>query len=577
MLFWLDYIVPFERAIPSKDEIREMVLSWQINDAVKLALNDSDVLLMIIDLLGDGDRNTRIRAVMALYEVLKRCDTRTKFLVLRNGLEGILLALNSRDHKLRVKALKALSSLVDGIRLPEKDFLAILDAIVELAESPGFELVSFEVSDVVAKLTVSSPTQEVRLRIDSLLSREDPWLRAIGLRLFLNVFVSANDTTGMVPVLRGIVTLLPTEDEALLDFILTTLQGAVEKGVPPESLNVIPNLLSKLREIYTGDRGFFIRSKARNVSMELSSLLSDYYRSRPEEVVKLLDELLRRGEREVAMEVAASLRDEFLIRRLSKTIGEEAAASSSFSLGATEMSSQYVGDSPSSLSSSSSSIVDERGEIRSLPAAEGAGLPPLESIVEEGDVSALAELLSLQPQTASRLVEFLSSPQVEVRSNALWILSKLAARLNRGEYESLHILVPSLLLLLESKNPWERSKAAKILALIASKGGKKDIARSILKLLDERPVPALEFFGYYFLYTWDDDVVPEVLRFLETALKNPELQFHALMTLDALTIWGERPEIDKNVFIPILMGLLEVRDEEIRKIAARIMERFKAA
>ncbi len=568
-----------DRKTPSKDEIRDMITSWQINYAVKIALEDRDALLMIIELLGEKDENTRVRALMALYEVLKECDEGTKLIVLKRGFGKIIDALESGEPRLVVKALKVLSALVDGFPLRKEEFLYIVDILVKLVEDPNFEFASLEMADVVTKLTVSSPSPAVRSKIQWLIARENPRLKAMGLRLLLNVFVSTGDRKSLVTLLDEAISLVPTGDQVLLDFLLDLLSEALREGVPDEAIGLVPRLLTKLKNIASSSDDFFIRAKARKVARVIETALADYYRSRLEEAKRTLNRFLIEGEYEIARDLAISIGDDFLLKWLSKTMEKEGIEE--FTPRIEVISSPRSGPAGvfefSPPSPQHQETLPESSEPEPGGSAEALAFPPLERVVEEGDVGTLGTMLGSNPEVVSELEAFLRSSDVGKRSNALWVLSKLVTGLEKGHLEALHPLIPALFGLLESKNPWERNKAAKILAVIAARGGRRDVAVKILEMLQEKPGPALEFFGYYFLYTWDEEAISPVLDYIKDAIKDPRLQFQALMVLDAITTWGIRPEIDRNVFVPLLVGLIESRDEDTRKLAARIMERFKTA
>ncbi len=99
----------------SEEEIRNLILSWRIVDAVELALRDTGVLRILLKLLEDRDGTTRTRAFMALNEVVKRGDERVRFTVATEGFDAILRGLSSGDSKVAMKAVRVLKNLVEGV------------------------------------------------------------------------------------------------------------------------------------------------------------------------------------------------------------------------------------------------------------------------------------------------------------------------------------------------------------------------------------------------------------------------------------------------------------------------------
>ncbi|SEW15607.1 hypothetical protein [Thermococcus thioreducens] len=571
------HIVPSGGAVLSKDELRELVLSWQIKEAVRLAMEDSDVLLMLLDLVREDDVNTKVRALLALYEVLKGEDGETKLLVINEGFDAIISALKSKEPRLVTKSLKVLSALVEGFPLRKEEFLKLVDILVELVKDPGMEFASIEMAELVTKLTVAQPSPAVRSKVAWLISSDNPRLKGMGLRLLLNIFVFTGDPKSFKTLLEGASELLLSDDDILVDFVLDVLAEALQRGVPEDAMKVLPRVLSRVKRIVARSDDFFIRSKAKRLARMGEEALYNYYRSRPEEAKNTLHRLVLNGEYSTAMDLAISLGDEFLIKWLSKTLEKEGVEEFTPRVqvvggprGGSAGVVEFSPPAPSERQRKPAGITVEKfSDVESIPS--------LERVIEEGDAEALLDILRSRPDSVREIERFLRSGDPGKRSNALWTLSRLVNRMNNGEFELLYPLIPTFFDVADSGNPWERNKGAKILAILASKGGRQDILEKMLSLLPEHPVPALEFFSYYFIYTWDEEAVSRVLRFLKGALSNHELQFSALMVLDAVTMWGIRPEIDRESFLPILEGLINSDDDEIRKVARRVMERFKTA
>ncbi|WP_297091386.1 hypothetical protein [Thermococcus sp.] len=569
--------MPFERVIPSKDELREMVLSWQIKEAVRLALEDSDVLLMLLDLVREDDVNTKVRALLALYEVLKKGNEETRLLVINNGFDAVISSLKSKEPRLVTKSLKVLSALAEGFPLRKEEFLELVDILVELVKDPEMEFASLEMAELVTKLTVAHPSPAVRSKVTWLLSQDNPRLRGMGLRLLLNIFVFTGDTKSFETLLEEASELLLSDDDILVDFVLDVLSEALQGDVPDDAIKVLPRVLSRVKRVAARSDDFFMRSKAKKVTRRVEEALYNYYRSRPDEAKNVLHRLVLNGEYAMARDLAISIGDEFLLKWLSKTLEREGVEDFTPRF-------QVVGGpsgGPAGVVEFSPPAPQGRHEksveVTVNEVSDGGSLPPLERVLEDGDAEGLFNILRSRPDSVREIEDTIRSGDPGKRSNAIWTLSRLAGRMNNGEFELLYPLIPALFDVVSSGNPWERNKGAKILAILASKGGRRDILERMLSLLAESPVPALEFFSYYFVYTWDEDAVSRVLEFLKGALSNPELRFFALMVLDAITMWGIRPEIDRETFLPILENLINSDEDEIRKVTVRIMERFKTA
>ncbi|NJE05819.1 hypothetical protein E3E36_06610 [Thermococcus sp. M36] len=561
---------------PSREEIREMVLSWRINDAVKMALADGRVLLTLLELLREDDATTKTRVMMALYEVLKSADDTTRMTVLERGFPELLAALESGDRRLTVKALRVLSALTRGLPLRADEFIMLVDVIVRLGKNPEFEFASIEMADLVAHLTASHPTLAVRSKVSWLVSQENPRLKAMGLRLLLNVFASTGDSKVFVTLLEGASEVIPTGDGLLLDFVLDVLSEALRTGVPEGAVEALSAILPRLKQVAARGEDIFLRSKAKSIIAEVEKVLGEYYRSHQDEAKALINRLLVMGEYERARDLAISIGDDFLLKWLLERMKgrrvDEFTPRVEVVAGRRTGPGAVVDFSPPS---HQSEPVSRAADTEDSPGTVEVGFPPLEEVIENGDVETLSAMMVSRPDTVPGLASLLGSSDAVKRLNTLWVLSRLVQKLGRKELNSVVPLIPPLLEILRSGNPWERDKAARTLAVLASKGGRREVVERILETLSERPLPALEFFSYYFLYSWDGEAARAVLDFLRKALAVPELQFAALMVLDAITAWGMRPEVDITVFEPFLMEVLSSGDESSRKVAARIMERFK--
>ncbi|WP_157895744.1 hypothetical protein [Thermococcus celer] len=501
-------------SVSSREELRELVLSWRIKDAVMLGLGDGRVLRMMIDLTKEEDANTRIRGLLALYEVLKRGDEGIKLFVLKNGFNYLLSLLKSDDPRIVAKALKALSALTEGFPLSEGEFLSLLDSLVVVVKELK-EITPLEVWELVTKLTVDDPSPGIRSRIDWLLSQEDPRLRGMGLRLMLNVFIPEGDARDFEVFLGGILELLRSDDDIVVDFALDTLSEALQRGIPADTVSILPGVLSEIKELIRKSDDFFLKLKAREVARMVEGTLSSH---------------------------PLPLREDSVNSPGDKTTGVTVTK-----------------DNPAT--------GRENGQSEEAPLT-------IEGIIEKGTPRALLKALVSRPDSVVEVGYLLRFGNVVKRLNALWALSRIVDEMGREELRLIHPLIPDLFDVTFSADPWERNRGGKILAALASRGGRRDITERMLSELEERPLPALEFFGYYFMNGRDEKVLIRFLEFIREALTEPEIQFFALMALDTVTDENTGPDIE-GTFLPLLKDLLGSDDEGVRRIASRIIKKLK--
>jgi len=554
----------------SRDEIKEMISSWQLNEAAELALKDKNVLRVLISLARDKDMNTQIRALLALREVIRVGGDRVKIEIMRQGFGTLLSALESGEPRIISKALKVLTELIDGFPLKKEEFLALVDVLVELIQNPRMNMTYMELSELIPKITAAQPSPAIRSKVSWLMSNDNPFLAAMGFRLLLNIFVFTGDVKSLVILLNEIIDFTPGENNLLQDFILDLVSEMVDRKLPAEVINLLPKLLIKVRWQREHTKDPLIRAKVEKVIKRVEGILADYYRSRPEEGKKFLNKLVIEGEHELAMDLAISLGDDFLIRWIQRRI--KSRGTGEFTSAAMVVSGPKVGLSGAVSFSPPTSHKEHRKTHLQAETDESA---PLAKLMEEGNASVVADLLCSSEEAVTQTSGLLRSGDFETRSNTLWVLSKVVSLLDGEELRKLAPLVPALCDVLKSGNPWERSKTAKILATLTWKGGVEDVLERVFRLIDEKPLAAMEFFGYYFVHASDKDTALKLLDVLRKLLNEQNARFQALMVLNAMTAGGSWPIEGLGEFKQILQSILKSGDEDSAKIAFRILERFK--
>ncbi|MBP1911461.1 hypothetical protein [Thermococcus stetteri] len=202
----------------------------------------------------------------------------------------------------------------------------------------------------------------------------------------------------------------------------------------------------------------------------------------------------------------------------------------------------------------------------------------LEKVIASGKTSELTELALKKPEVIFELERKLEEGDKFDKMDALWALSKLAERLDSTKALILEPAVEPLMKISSSKNRWMRRRAAKTLATLASKApyGDEIVGRFLEWYLsdgEDKAVPSLEFFSYYFLKTWDEKTAEIVLSRLDEFIQEEETSFDALMTLEAVitSIPPEKAEILRN-YVPLLERLKETAPPEVQKLTIRILD-----
>ncbi|GAB6102870.1 hypothetical protein JCM16138_20930 [Thermococcus atlanticus] len=560
-----------------KDEIREMILSWEIMDAVKMALEDRGIVLTLLELLKEKDEMTKTRALLALSEVLKRADEGTKFFIVKHGLDVIIDALKSKNENISMKAAQVLIQLVKEFPLKERDLMKILDAVVPLIRKSGHELVLLEIAALIENIQVSHPSPHLRSRIARFISCRNPRIKAMGLRLLLNLGMYGGDAKAMKLLLAEISDLLSSDDVPLVEFSLNIIQDSLRLPVTGDIIEELSAVLVRVKNLVLRSRDFTIRMKARETLEAVERAIYEYYRSRPEEAKKKIHKLLLNGFIYEAIDLAIAVGDRYVLEWLHEEIMKRGGT-------APEFRTRFISGVPYVLTGRKG----RKMRLPTLSELRSPKKPPsapelheevqdvktaLPKAIEDEDVQLLLKLLRSNPEAVGELSKMLRSDRIEERIDGLWAVYAVSSRLNRSELGILHPLIPDLFSMLSSRNAWARGRAAKILALLSLQHG--EIVPKALELLNSNPLSALEFFSYYFTYTWDDETGEKVLNFLKHALKDESLQFDALLTLEAIASKIPADKIGLLIpFIPKLKRLGEEGPRETQKIAVRILDQI---
>lgn len=202
----------------------------------------------------------------------------------------------------------------------------------------------------------------------------------------------------------------------------------------------------------------------------------------------------------------------------------------------------------------------------------------LEKAITSGKTSELIELAMKKPEVIFELERKLEEGDKFEKMDALWALSKLAEKLDETKAFILKPAVEPLMKVASSKNRWMRLRAVRTLAAIAPKApyGDEIVGQFLEWYLsgdEERVVPSLEFFSYYFSKIWDEKTARVVLSRLLEYLENDGMRFDALLTLDALV--GSAPVEKVSLFGPFVEKLKEIKktaSPDEQKLAIRILE-----
>jgi hypothetical protein len=282
------------------DQIRELVMSWRAMDIIDIANGDEYVVTSLLNLLEDEDTATRLRALTALAELLKEQNGRIKSTVLRNGFNRLMVLLRDEDSRIVSRTIEVLLRLFDGIQIDEFRLLALIDAVVPIMERDDTFL-HLLVLDLFGELQMPPLSWKSRERINELLSSNNLYIQALGMRLFLNS--GSLDGKGR-EVLECISHLMRSDNVLLVETGLDFLEEVLAFHMSPDMMKSLVGFLPILKDIENRAENVLIRSRASNVRTEVEKALFSHYGSKKDEALEVMRELLLKGRVEDALNLA---------------------------------------------------------------------------------------------------------------------------------------------------------------------------------------------------------------------------------------------------------------------------------
>ena len=272
------------------DQIRELILTWQVRDVANAVAEDEDGIEALIRLLGEDDPVLQLRTLSVIESLLREYSNGTfRKYILRN-FDSIILMLSSQDDRVVLRTLNIIKLIVENTILPEVYFNALLSALYGVSSRGGIVWIS------VVDLVKSIPTGYYSLDseyIDRFLNSSDIFTAAVGLRILSTQGYPLRGR--MVSVQRVIGHLLDSNDDLLLE---TAMDAVVEMLTTPsqEVLEVLMrSAYSRLIRLSRREGYVLIRSRAREVVALLKNALVNYYSRRPEDARELAERLRHEG------------------------------------------------------------------------------------------------------------------------------------------------------------------------------------------------------------------------------------------------------------------------------------------
>lgn len=571
--------------------MKDYLRSWRIGKAIELALKDDAYLWALFKLLHERDDDLKIRALVALEEVLKALPDVKRLILTEKFLDDMIKVLESNNDGVLIHAIRTIGRLIEGVPLPPEDFVKLTHAFKDIVKSRNNETVLLEIPSALKGMRATSYTCRLMNVISRLLKSKNLRLKAMGLRLLLNVSAYAGEPSLLKTLFSEIPEMLSEKDVSLADFALDILLEISHYPLREELVDDVARVLTAVKNLALR-KSPELAEKARIVAEKLELAIHNYYLKNPEKARKKIHELLINERFHEAIDLALAVGDTYILKWLAETleklnketlkINERVLPGPKYlSMPPEKKTQRYL--KPPTLAqfkggkkSAMEIALNAPAPRREMTEEEKA---ELKRAVEVGNEEKLVELSKRNPEVVFELIHKLEEGDKFEKMDALWALSKLAEKIETGVAFILEPAVEKLLEVAHStKNRWMRLRAAKTLALLALKSRVGD--RVVGEFLDDylsgdakRVVPALEFFSYYFDREWDEKTARVVLSALPSHFKKEETRFDALLTLEALV--RSAPPDRAELFIPFVDMLKDIKKSaspEDQKLAIRILE-----
>ncbi len=568
----------------------EYLSSWEIDKVIELALRDDAALRGLFKLLHSRDDEMKLRALMAIEGVLEALPEVKRLFLVREFLDDLINAAKSDNDAVSIRALKAIALLINGIPLDPGTFVDLGHVLKDLVKSRREDEVLLEIPQVLKNMRVLSPSPQVHDVVARLLRSKNLRLKAMGLRLLLNVSVYTGDPSLLKDIFSAIGDMLSGEHVSLADFALGILLEIAEHPLIEEILDDVARTLTLVKNLALG-KNPELGEKARLVAEKLEDAICRYYNGRPEKAKEKINELLIEERFHEAIDLALAVGDTYILKWLAEVLKEMGKETLKInervlpglrypSLPPEKKAQRYLKlPSLSQFKTSRKSALEVAlkepplggGKLTKVERAE------LERALESGKEEKLFELSKERPEVVFELTHKLEVGDKFERMDALWALSKLAEKLDEERTFILKPAVGPLIRITKSSNRWATLRATKTLAKLASKApyGNEIVGHFLEEYISNEGdgvLPSLVFFSYYFSERWDEKTARAVLAKLGDYLRSETL-FDTLLVLDALV--SSIPPEKLHLLRPFVERLKEVKkiaSSDEQKLALRVLE-----
>jgi len=276
----------------ARDGFDSLLKKWEMQDLIRLARESDEALVKILKAVGSEDVDVKLGALSALLELVKASNWRERKRILELGFDTLVNALSTDDPRVLWRTLAILSALLKNNPLSGARLLKLVRAITSLAETKNV-VVWDELLNVVDNVMAPYVSDDIARELKELLKSGTVGEALIVAMVLLET--GAIDKDCWVALVERISSALLSGEPRLVDAGLAA-SLKVSKLPPVYSMDVlIKELLPALRRTIIDCNDQLRKMRAVEVFDRLRETLVRYYRVRPREAQRIVEELIRLG------------------------------------------------------------------------------------------------------------------------------------------------------------------------------------------------------------------------------------------------------------------------------------------
>jgi len=284
--------------------MRELVLSWNLRDAVEFAESEEG-LKALSALLSDSNHRIRLRALSVLSEVLRRGKF-SKNELLGLFFDPLIRLIRAGDEKTCLRALPVLRELIRDTHLQLAEFEKLMTTVFSIAEECD-GVAWNEVVELLKATPILVMPESLGSLVRNHLKSQNPRSAVLGAYLMAQ---SGDLLEELTPEFSSVIhKAFQCSDPGTVELAFMGI-GELLRAPPMYPLDtVLLSIVPALRRISEESEDVTIRHRAREMLNALLDELRTYYQKNPWELERSVKRLVKENRKEDAILIASLLGD----------------------------------------------------------------------------------------------------------------------------------------------------------------------------------------------------------------------------------------------------------------------------